>query len=85
MLIYAGLMFFLITVSTMVLLNWVIPNKSQRRLQELAGPEGLRGRRPEGRCVGRPDAADLGRGERQGTQQRRQDDAEGTLAHPACA
>ena len=39
MLIYAGLMFVLITVTTMALLNWVIPNKSQRRLQELAQPQ----------------------------------------------
>lgn len=37
MLIYGALMFLLVTVGSMVLLNWLMPNKSQRRLQELAG------------------------------------------------
>ena len=37
MLIYGVLIFVLVTVGSMALLNWFIPNKSQRRLQELAG------------------------------------------------
>jgi len=37
MLIYGALIFVLVTVGSMALLNWFIPNKSQRRLQELAG------------------------------------------------
>jgi tight adherence protein C len=37
MLIYGALIFLLVTLGSMALLNWFIPNKSQRRLQELAG------------------------------------------------
>jgi tight adherence protein C len=35
MLIYAGVIFFLVTLGAVVLLNWVFPSASQRRLQEL--------------------------------------------------
>ena len=38
MLIYAAIIFFLVTLGTITLLNWLVPNKSQRRLQELAQP-----------------------------------------------
>jgi len=36
MLIYGIVIFLLVTVGSMTLLNWLIPNKSQRRLQQLA-------------------------------------------------
>ena len=36
MLIYAIVIFVLVTVGSMTLLNWLIPNKSQRRLQQLS-------------------------------------------------
>ncbi|MDB5808465.1 MAG: tadC [Betaproteobacteria bacterium] len=36
MLIYAIVIFVLVTGVSMMLLNWLVPNKSQRRLQELA-------------------------------------------------
>jgi hypothetical protein len=35
MLIYAAIIFFLVTLGTMTLLVWLVPSKSQRRLQEL--------------------------------------------------
>jgi tight adherence protein C len=38
MLIYAGVIFFLVTLTSITLLTWLVPNKSQRRLQELAQP-----------------------------------------------
>ncbi len=38
MLIYAAIMFLLVTLGTMTLLTWLLPNQSQRRLQELAQP-----------------------------------------------
>jgi tight adherence protein C len=37
MLIYAALIFLLVTVASMTALDWLAPNKSRRRLQELAG------------------------------------------------
>ena len=36
MLIYAAIIFFLVTLTSITLLTWLVPNKSQRRLQELA-------------------------------------------------
>ena len=36
MLIYAAIIFFLVTLGAMTLLIWLVPNKSQRRLRELA-------------------------------------------------
>ena len=39
MLIYAAIIFFLVTLATITTLNWVLPNKSQRRLQALSAPE----------------------------------------------
>src|SRR4051794_2155511 len=36
MLVYALVIFLLVTVVTMTLLNWLVPNKSQRRLHEIA-------------------------------------------------
>lgn len=36
MLIYAAIIFLLVTFGTITLLNWLLPNKSQRRLQQLA-------------------------------------------------
>jgi tight adherence protein C len=38
MLIYAAIIFVLVTAGTMIVLNWLVPNKSQRRLQEIAHP-----------------------------------------------
>ena len=38
MLIYAAIIFFLVTLGTITLLNWLVPTKSRRRLQELAQP-----------------------------------------------
>lgn len=38
MLIYAAVVFFLVTLASITLLTWLVPNKSQRRLQELAQP-----------------------------------------------
>lgn len=38
MLIYAAIIFFLVTVTSITLLTWLVPSKSQRRLQELAQP-----------------------------------------------
>ena len=38
MLIYAAIMFLLVTLGAMTLLTWLLPNQSQRRLQELAQP-----------------------------------------------
>lgn len=35
MLIYAAIIFFLVTLVSITLLTWLVPNKSQRRLQEL--------------------------------------------------
>lgn len=39
MLIYAAIIFCLVTLASVTLLTWLVPNKSQRRLQELAPPE----------------------------------------------
>ena len=39
MLIYAAIIFFLVTFGAMTLLYWLVPNKSQRRLRELAQSE----------------------------------------------
>jgi tight adherence protein C len=39
MLIYAALIFFLVTLGSMVLFTWLLPNQSQRRLQELEQPK----------------------------------------------
>ena len=36
MLIYAAIIFCLVTLASITLLSWLVPNKSQRRLQELA-------------------------------------------------
>lgn len=36
MLIYAAMIFCLVTLASIMLLTWLVPNKSQRRLQELA-------------------------------------------------
>ena len=36
MLIYAAIIFFLVTLTSITLLTWLVPNKSQRRLQALA-------------------------------------------------
>ncbi len=36
MLIYAAIIFCLVTLASITLLTWLVPNKSQRRLQELA-------------------------------------------------
>ncbi len=36
MLIYAAIIFFLVTLASVTLLTWLVPNQSQRRLQELA-------------------------------------------------
>jgi tight adherence protein C len=36
MLIYAAIIFFLVTLASITLLTWLVPNQSQRRLQELA-------------------------------------------------
>ena len=38
MLIYAAIIFCLVTLASITLLTWLVPNKSQRRLQELAQP-----------------------------------------------
>jgi tight adherence protein C len=38
MLIYAALVFALVTICTVTLLHWLLPNRSQRRLQQLAQP-----------------------------------------------
>ena len=38
MLIYAAIIFCLVTLASITLLTWLAPNKSQRRLQELAQP-----------------------------------------------
>ena len=38
MLIYAATIFFLVTLASITLLTWLVPNKSQRRLQKLAQP-----------------------------------------------
>lgn len=35
MLIYAAVIFFLVTLSSVILLTWLVPNKSQQRLQQL--------------------------------------------------
>lgn len=35
MLIYAAILFFLVTLCSLILLTWLVPNRSQRRLQEL--------------------------------------------------
>lgn len=35
MLIYAAILFFLVTLCSLMLLTWLVPNRSQRRLQEL--------------------------------------------------
>lgn len=35
MLIYAVIIFFLVTITSVVLLTWLLPNKSQQRLQEM--------------------------------------------------
>ena len=40
MLIYAAVIFFLVTLGSLVLLTWVLPSRSQRRLQELEQTEG---------------------------------------------
>ena len=39
MLTYAAIIFFLVTLVSITLLTWLVPNKSQRRLQELTPPE----------------------------------------------
>ena len=39
MLIYAAIIFCLVTLASVTLLTWLVPNKSQLRLQELAPPE----------------------------------------------
>ena len=39
MLIYAAIIFCLVTIASVTLLTWLVPNKSQLRLQELAPPE----------------------------------------------
>jgi tight adherence protein C len=39
MLIYGVIIFFIVTLASIMLLTWLVPNKSQRRLQELAAPE----------------------------------------------
>jgi len=39
MLIYAVIIFFIVTLGSVMMLRWLVPNKSQRRLQELAAPE----------------------------------------------
>ena len=38
MLIYGAIIFCLVTLASITLLTWLVPNKSQRRLQELAQP-----------------------------------------------
>jgi tight adherence protein C len=38
MLIYAAIVFFLVTLGSIVFLTWLAPNKSQQRLQEIAQP-----------------------------------------------
>jgi len=38
LMIYAGIMFLLVTLTAVVLLNWLVPDRSQRRFQELARP-----------------------------------------------
>lgn len=39
MLIYAAVVFFLVTLGSLVLFTWLLPNRSQRRLQELEPSE----------------------------------------------
>jgi tight adherence protein C len=39
MLIYAAIIFFLVTMGSMILLTWLLPNRSQRRLKELEHPQ----------------------------------------------
>ena len=36
MLIYGAIIFLLVTLTSIAMLNWLLPNKSQRRLQALA-------------------------------------------------
>ena len=38
LMIYAGIVFLLVTLTGVVLLNWLVPDRSQRRFQELARP-----------------------------------------------
>jgi len=40
MLIYGAVIFLIVTAGSMTLLNWLFPNKSQRRLQQVTGTEG---------------------------------------------